>query len=86
MASPLVTRRLIDLGLEPTVRHTEGGTEFITDEGNLILDCACGTIADPERLGASLRSIVGLVEHGLFLRMASLALIARAGEVEEHTP
>lgn len=85
MAAPLVSRRLMELGAPPTVRRKPDGAEYITDEGNLILDCACGRIADPERLAASLRSIVGLVEHGLFLGMASLALIAGDGEVQERT-
>ena len=86
MASPLVVRRLVDLGVEPTVRQGKDGTEYITDEGNLIVDCACGEIHDPARLAASLRSIVGVVEHGLFLHMASLALIAgEDGRVEERT-
>ncbi len=85
MASPLVSRRLLDLGMQPSVRHHSDGSLYITDEGNLILDCACGKIEDPERLAASLRSIVGLVEHGLFLGMAELALIAGDGQVQERT-
>ena len=86
MASPLVSRRLMELGAEPTVRQAKGGGDYITDEGNLILDCACGEIRDPERMAASLRGIVGVVEHGLFLGMANLALIAGDdGQVLERT-
>ncbi len=86
MASPLVSRRLLDLGLATSVRRHADGSMYITDEGNLILDCAPGKIDDPERLAASLRRIVGLVEHGLFLGMADRALIAVGAEVEERTP
>lgn len=83
MASPLVSRRLVNLGVCPVVRRQADGTEFITDEGNLILDCACGRIDDPERLATEVRRIVGVVEHGLFLGMARLALIADESQVTE---
>ena len=86
MAMPLVARKLRDLGLEPVQRHTKEGTVRITDEGNYILDCACGVIPDPDALAAQIRSIVGVVEHGLFLRMASLALIAGEDGVHELKP
>lgn len=84
MAVPLVTRKLADLGLPATVR-TKDGQQFITDEGNLILDCAGGPIEDPERLAASIRAIVGVVEHGLFLGMADLAIVSSPDGVLERT-
>ena len=56
------------------------GGDFITDEGNLILDCECGEILDPPALAANIRGIVGVVEHGLFLNMASLAIVASDSE------
>ena len=85
MASPLVTRRLKELGIQPLVRRQADGTEFITDEGNLILDCACCSIEEPQQLAAEIRRIVGVVEHGLFLGMAKLALIADEAQVTERT-
>ena len=85
MAASLVKRRVLGLGFNSSVRRKPDGSEYITDQGNLILDCACGYIGDPEHLASSLRSIVGVVEHGLFLGMASLALIAHNGEVVERT-
>jgi len=81
MASPIVTKKLLDLGIHPKVRRLAAGSEFITDEGNVILDCECGTIDDPYKLAASIRQIVGVVEHGLFLDMADTALIANNSEV-----
>jgi ribose 5-phosphate isomerase A len=51
------------------------GKPFITDNGNVILDCALGRIDNPEKLGAALSSIPGVVEHGLFIAIASVALI-----------
>jgi ribose 5-phosphate isomerase A len=85
MASPLVARKLQDLGINPTVRRHNTGDDYITDEGNLILDCECGAIDDPHKLAAAIRQIVGVVEHGLFLNMANLALIASDSEVTEMT-
>jgi ribose 5-phosphate isomerase A len=76
MALPLVTRRLEALGLNPKLRHHADGTVYRTDENNFILDCAAGVIDDPAKTAADIRAIVGVVEHGLFLNMASLALIA----------
>ncbi|WP_263357072.1 ribose-5-phosphate isomerase RpiA [Acidicapsa ligni] len=86
MATPLVERKVRDLGLEPTLRRDKDGSPHVTDEGNYILDCACGQIADPEQLAASIRGIVGVVEHGLFLGMATRALIASDEGVIEKMP
>lgn len=85
MAAPLVARKLDALGIRPKVRHTASGEEYITDEGNLILDCACGEIEDPHKLAAEIRQMVGVVEHGLFLSMANIALIASDTDVTELT-
>ena len=72
--SSLVTLRMV--GDEP----------FISDGDNLICDCGFRKIPDPRTLAAALNAIPGVVEHGLFLGMASLALIATADGVEEMTP
>jgi ribose 5-phosphate isomerase A len=76
MALPTVTRKLEALGLNPKLRHHPDGSRYITDENNFILDCSCGAIPDPVETASDIRAIVGVVEHGLFLNMASLALIA----------
>jgi ribose 5-phosphate isomerase A len=76
MALPVVTRKLDTLGLHPKLRHRPDGAKFITDEGNFILDCSCGEIPDPAKTAAEIRGVPGVVEHGLFLKMASFALIA----------
>ena len=64
-------RRLEQLGARATLRES-----FTTDGGHLILDCAFGVIADPDALARRIDSVVGVVEHGLFLRMATSAFIA----------
>jgi len=76
MALPIVSRKLEAFGLNPKLRHHPDGSKYITDEGNFILDCSCGEIANPVKTAANIRGITGVVEHGLFLGMASFALIA----------
>ena len=85
MALPLVQPKLEALGLNPTLRMKKdaAGEPYVTDEGNYILDCACGGIAEPESTAAELKSIVGVVEHWLFLGMATLALVGGEGGVKE---
>jgi ribose 5-phosphate isomerase A len=87
MALPVVQPRLAALGLNPKLRQVKSGSgPFLTDEGNYILDCACGRIEDPVRTAAAIRAIVGVVEHGLFLGMATLALVAGENGVSEYRP
>ena len=87
LALPLVQRKLTLLGLIPTLRPARSAAgPWITDEGNVILDCHCGAIPDPQALATELDSIVGVVEHGLFLNMATLALVAGNNGVEELLP
>ena len=83
MALPLVEKRLEGLGLRPVQRLHKDGSVYLTDENNYILDCGCGEIVDPAKTAAEIRNVVGVVEHGLFLGMASLALIAGDGGVTE---
>lgn len=87
MARPLVERRLTELGLNPTLRMLKDGSgPLLTDEQNYILDCASTVIEDPEETAAEIRSIVGVVEHGLFLGMAEMALVAGENGVREMLP
>jgi ribose 5-phosphate isomerase A len=75
---PLCARRLAELGAVPTLRRTPDGSPFRTDEGNAILDCRFAPIADPLALGAAIDAIPGVVEHGLFIGMAQVAVVAGA--------
>jgi ribose 5-phosphate isomerase A len=86
MARPVVEPRLAALGLNPKLRMKKDGSgPVLTDEHNWILDCAAGVIEDPEVTAAEIRSIVGVVEHGLFLGMAEIALVAGEAGVREIT-
>jgi ribose 5-phosphate isomerase A len=81
----LCSRRLTALGLTPEVRMKDG-KQFITDNGNLILDCGMKPLADPEGLELSIRAIPGVVGTGLFLGMATAVLVQRGSSVEVLEP
>jgi ribose 5-phosphate isomerase A len=67
---------------EARLRRTPQGALFVSDGGNVILDCHCQLIPDPEALEASLNRIPGIVEHGLFIAMARTLIIGGADGVE----
>jgi ribose 5-phosphate isomerase A len=73
--------RLTKLGANPILRKASGGEAFRTDGGNLILDCHFGVIADPARLELDLSRTIGVVETGLFIGMATTALVATPGGI-----
>jgi ribose 5-phosphate isomerase A len=77
-------RRLSRFLPESELRGAEGGSEpYITDEGHYILDAPIPPDADPATLATALKTVPGVVEHGLFLDMAELALLGREdGSVE----
>jgi ribose 5-phosphate isomerase A len=64
------------LGAEPLPRRDASGQLFETDGGNRILDCRFGPIADPAALEVAISQVIGVVEVGLFIGMAKLALVA----------
>lgn len=68
--------RLTGLGVTLVVRGGEE-TPYITDNGNLVLDVTVeGGISDPTRLAAELKSVTGVVEHGLFIGMTDTVIVA----------
>ena len=69
-----------------TRRAAQDGSPYVTDGGNFILDLATGPIPDPAALNTRIRDIVGVVETGLFLGMAELALVAGADGVTRYMP
>jgi ribose 5-phosphate isomerase A len=64
------------LGSLPRLRTVPGGEPFISDGGNLILDCAFGPIADPAALEAQIAQTVGAIESGLFVGRTSAVVMA----------
>jgi ribose 5-phosphate isomerase A len=74
---------LAGLGCRPTLRLGPDATPFITDNGNVIYDCRFDGIASPRRLLDELAHRAGIVECGLFLGMATKAVVADEREVVE---
>lgn len=86
-ARPLVVARVSELGGEPTLReasHKDG--PVVTDNGNLVLDCRFGEIDAPAELAAQLASIPGVVEHGLFVDVATAIHVGSADGVDVRRP
>src|SRR5215469_282362 len=82
-AQALIEQRIRALGAQVSLRRYAYDNPYVTDEGHHILDCSFGEIASPRKLADSLRSFPGVVEHGLFIDMAELALVAKGGSVIE---
>ncbi|WP_418285525.1 ribose-5-phosphate isomerase RpiA [Halorubrum sp. DTA46] len=69
-------------GGEPTLRRAERKDgPVVTDNGNLVLDCAFGEIAEPAALAATLAGTPGVVEHGLFVDMADEVRVGTDSDV-----
>jgi ribose 5-phosphate isomerase A len=68
--------RDLSLAAVITRRLKADGHPFLTENGNFILDCAYGHIEDPQDVAALLEPIPGVVEHGLFLDLATMAFVA----------
>lgn len=75
-------KRLSTLNLNPKLRKDESGAPYVTDGGNYILDCAVGPIQFADHLGHELDSVIGVVEHGLFLGITSQVLIGTPDGVQ----
>jgi len=82
-AEALIAKRITALGAEVQLRRNADGSLFTTDENNHILDCGFGEIPDPEELARELSRMPGVVEHGLFIGMASVGLFARGSTIIE---
>src|SRR5207249_5859082 len=81
-ALPLCRRRLDGLGLKPALRTSEE-RPFVTDNFNVIVDCAVGPIADPAGLERAILAISGVIDTGLFLGTADTVLVADGQTVRE---
>jgi ribose 5-phosphate isomerase A len=81
-----VEKRLKDLGAVPTLRKNPTGEPFVTDGAHYILDCVFGPIADANELALKMDRMVGIVDHGLFLGIASRVLIGKPSGIETLLP
>src|ERR1700722_18243687 len=79
-------RFLESLGAKFVIRRTANGGEYRTDQGNMILDCDFGPIANPAQLASQLDRRAGIVEHGLFIGLTHLAVISGPNGIRELHP
>jgi len=82
-ARTVIENKIVSLGASPKLRTKTDGSPYLTDNGNQILDCSFGQIADPAALALILSDTPGIVEHGLFIGLAKVALVGRGDRVEE---
>lgn len=75
-AAAPVKKQLEQMGANPVLRLHSDGSVYVTDEGNHIFDCHYDVIADPASVARTIKNITGVVEHGLFLGLASVAIVA----------
>lgn len=81
-AAEALLPRMEALGCNPEIRMN-GDEKFLTDESNVIIDCAFESIDDPEELALTISTMPGVVEHGLFIGFADLVLIGSDEGVKE---
>ncbi|MGB7130210.1 MAG: ribose-5-phosphate isomerase RpiA [Candidatus Sulfotelmatobacter sp.] len=81
-AQAVVKNKIEALGASVSLRQVNG-RPYLTDEDNYIFDCHFGEIAGPDRLARQLSDVPGIVEHGLFIGIASVVLVAEGREVIE---
>jgi len=79
-------RYLESLGAKYVVRRAADGAEYRTDQGNMILDCDFGPIANPAQLAGQLDRRAGIVEHGLFIGLTQLVVVAASGGIRQLRP
>lgn len=73
-ALPFCVRALAERGLRPALRAA-GEQPFRTDNGNFLVDCQIGPVADAARLDRDLRALPGVVDTGFFLGIADVVLV-----------
>jgi ribose 5-phosphate isomerase A len=86
-ARSIVARTLRERGGDPGLRRSDAKSgPVVTDNGNLILDCAFGSIGDPASLARDLDGVAGTVEHGLFVGLADRVYVGSETDVAARTP
>ena len=83
-ATPIVMRKIGEIGGKPILREgTKKVGPVITDNGNVIIDVDFGLIHNPEKLERELKMLSGVVETGLFVKMAKLVFVGKRSGVEK---
>jgi ribose 5-phosphate isomerase A len=82
-AQALVAKKIAALGAIVKLRQDAKGDTFVSDEGHHIMDCNFGQIPDPPALARKLSDMPGVVEHGLFIDLATMVLLAKGDDITE---
>jgi len=82
-AQAVVAKKIEALGAKVALRVATDGKAYLTDENNHILDCRFGEIPDADGLARELSDMPGVVEHGLFIGMAGVVLVATGSKIVE---
>ena len=77
-ARSFVSKNILKIGGSPTIRTLERGYPFVTENGNIILDCDFGTIKNPKMLRDKILSLAGVLEVGIFTRKPDVIYRAKA--------
>jgi ribose 5-phosphate isomerase A len=77
----VTSNRLAKIGGKPKLRLGSDGKPYVTDGGHYILDCAFGKMNDPADVAHELDCIVGVIEHGIFLDLATEVFVGGPGGV-----
>jgi len=77
LARSTVTKHISKIGGKSTIRTLDRGYPFITENGNIILDCNFGVIKKPKLLQEKIKKISGILEVGIFTRKPDIIYKAR---------
>ena len=84
LAAPVLMRKIKEIGGKPTLREgIKKVGPVITDNGNVIIDANFGLIANPAKLENKLKALPGVVEVGLFVKMANIVYLGKPSGVEK---
>jgi ribose 5-phosphate isomerase A len=84
LAAPLLMQKIKEYGGEPTLREGIGKVgPIITDNGNVLIDANFGIIPNPAKLEHKLKMLPGVVETGLFVKMANIVYLGTSTDVEK---
>ena len=78
LARNTVTKAISKIGGKPSIRTFDRGYPFVTENGNIILDCNFGIIKKPKLLQESVKKISGVLEVGIFTRKPDIIYKAKS--------
>ena len=78
LARNTVTKAISKIGGKPKIRTLDRGYPFVTENGNIILDCNFGIIKKPKVLQENIKKISGVLEVGIFTRKPDIIYKAKS--------